>query len=265
MIDYLIALFLGFIEGLTEFLPVSSTAHLLLLTEALSFSGPPGHVFEIFIQLGAIMAVVVVYFNKLWTTLITAPTDPKARHFIYALLIGTLPALIAGAVFRDVIKEYLYNPTVIAAALIIGGIIILLLEKRFKSPRVTSVDDISLKTALLIGCCQTIALIPGVSRSGASIMGGLSLGLSRQTAAEFSFFLAIPVMCAAVAYDTLKSWDEITSGGYFGLMICGFVAAFITAMIVIKVALGIISRYGFTPFAWYRIVLGCVILAVILA
>ena len=262
MNDYLVALFLGLVEGLTEFLPVSSTAHLLMLTEALHFKGPPGHAFEIFIQLGAIFAVIIVYFGKLWTTLIRAPFDPKARHFIYCLIIGTIPALVLGALAHDFIKTVLYNsPTVMASTLILGGIIILIFEKRYgDDAKIHDVDSIPLKTAFLVGCCQAIALIPGVSRSGASIIGGRALGLSRTTAAELSFFLAIPIMFAAVGYDTLKGWHEITVGDYIGLMLTGFFAAFLTAIIVIKAALRIINKYGFAPFGWYRIAAGIAVL-----
>ena len=264
MKDYLIALFLGFIEGLTEFIPVSSTAHLVLLVEGLDFPSPPGHVFEVFIQIGAILAVMVTYRRKLWHTVTGLPHDKTAQNFAFNIVLATLPALAAGALGRDWIKAHLYNPTCIAAALIIGGVIILLLEKRFKTARYDNVDAIPAKTALLIGCCQALALMPGVSRSGATIMGALVLGLSRPAAAEFSFFLAIPVMMAAVAYDTLKGWDEIIAYGHLGLMLTGMAAAFVTAMLVIRAALYVISRYGFTPFAWYRIALGALVLFVFL-
>jgi undecaprenyl-diphosphatase len=261
MTDYLLALFLGFIEGLTEFIPVSSTAHLLILSDLMAFSGPPGHVFEIFIQLGAILAVVFLYRRKLWKTATEWPHDPSARHFILILIAGTIPALIAGLIGRDFIKATLYNPYVIASALIIGGIIMLVVDR--SKPNAKTCEDfgiIPLKGALFIGCFQAVALIPGVSRSGASIIGGLSAGLSRKAAAEFSFFLAIPVMFAAVTYDTYKSWQDISSGDYWPLMITGFLAAFITAMAVIRFALYIINRFGFYPFALYRIAAGILIL-----
>ena len=263
MLDYLMALFLGIVEGLTEFLPVSSTAHLLILTDALNFRSPPGHIFEIFIQLGAILAVVVTYFQKLLTTALRAPIDPAARQFITCLIVGSIPALTLGALGHDFIKQTLYNPIVIATSLIIGGVIIIWFEKRFgDQASIERVEDVSIKTALLVGCCQAVALIPGVSRSGASIIGGRFLGLSRKAAAELSFFLAIPVMCAAVAFDTIKGWDKISTGDYLGVMITGFVAAFVTALIVLKTALHIINTYGFTPFGWYRIALGVIVLAV---
>ncbi|MBU0858970.1 MAG: undecaprenyl-diphosphate phosphatase, partial [Alphaproteobacteria bacterium] len=165
MIDYLIAVFLGFVEGLTEFLPVSSTAHIVLLVEGLKFPTPPGHVFEVFIQLGAILAVMVLYRRKLWHTTIGLPHDPVAQKFALNIAVATIPAVIAGLIGRDWIKEHLYSPVSIAVALIVGGVIILLLEKRLKDPRIETVDDIPWKTALLIGCCQAVALMPGVSRS----------------------------------------------------------------------------------------------------
>lgn len=261
MLDYLIAAFLGFVEGLTEFIPVSSTAHLLIIGDLIDFQGPPGHVFEVFIQLGAIMAVVVFYWQRLWTIGTTFHKDASALHFVKLLAIGTIPALIAGALGRNVIKDVLYNPSIFASALIIGGILMIILERKRLTPeRYMDVDSIPLKTALIIGCCQAIALIPGVSRSGASIMGGLSAGLSRKTATEFSFFLAIPVMVAAVTFDTWKSWNEIMNGGYWGIMITGFIAAFITALIFIRVVLAIVSRIGFYPFAIYRIIIGTLVL-----
>ena len=264
MTDYLIALFLGFVEGLTEFIPVSSTAHLVLLVDMLDFPAPPGHVFEVFIQLGAIMAVMVLYRRRLWDTVVGLPHDRTAQRFALNVLLATLPALAAGALGRDWIKEHLYNPAYMAAALIAGGIIILILEKKLTAARMATIDDITPRTALLIGCCQALALMPGVSRSGATIMGALALGLGRPAAAEFSFFLAIPVMLAAVAYDTLHGWDDIVAFGHLGLMLTGLAAAFVTALVVIRTALYVIARFGFMPFVWYRIGLGLLILFMVL-
>ncbi|MCB1840314.1 MAG: undecaprenyl-diphosphate phosphatase [Alphaproteobacteria bacterium] len=260
MFDFLVAALLGLIEGLTEFIPVSSTAHLLVLTDLFKFAGPPGHVFEIFIQLGAILAVVVLYWSRLWKTAITLHSDPASRHFALVLIIGTIPALFAGALLHDFIKETLYSPLVIGTTLVIGGLIMLIMERNLPKAKTDDIQSVSYKTAFLIGCCQAMALVPGVSRSGASIIGGLLAGLSRPAAAEFSFFLAIPVMFAAVAYDLLKNWSNVMVGDYFALMITGFVVAFIAALIVIKVALGIISRYGFYPFAFYRLLAGTLVL-----
>lgn len=256
MIEYLTALFLGFVEGLTEFIPVSSTGHLVLLTEGLDFPSPPGHVFEVFIQLGAILAVIILYRQKIIHTVCGLKSDPVAQHFARNVIVATLPALLIGAPLHAFIKGTLYDPVIIACMLIIGGIIILLFDKKFTNPVVNDIDQISLKQAFLIGCCQSVALIPGVSRSGATIMGSLALGLSRTTAAEFSFFLAIPVMICAVSYDIYKNWDALLSYPHAGLMLAGFAASFITALLVVKSVIGLISRYGFTPFAWYRIALG---------
>ena len=258
MTDYLTAIFLGFVEGLTEFIPVSSTGHLVLLIEGLNFPTPPGRVFEVFIQIGAILAVMVLYRAKIFHTIRGIGNDKTAQNFARNILIGTLPALLIGGAFHSFIKDTLYNPMVIVTTLILGGIFILLFEKKFNHPVVESVDDISPKQALLIGFCQSVALIPGISRSGATIMGSLALGLSRTAATEFSFFLAMPVMFCAVAYDIYKNWDALLAYDHLGLMMAGLAASFITALIVVKTVVGFISRHGFAPFAWYRIALGIV-------
>ncbi|PZQ44754.1 MAG: undecaprenyl-diphosphatase [Micavibrio aeruginosavorus] len=263
MNDYLVALFLGFIEGLTEYIPVSSTGHLILLIEGLNFPSPPGRVFEVFIQIGAILAVMVLYREKIFRTICGIPNDKTAQRFALNIIIGTIPALIIGAMLHDFIKQVLYSPMIIAASLIIGAIIILLFDKKFDSPRVENIDDISPKQALAIGFCQSIALIPGVSRSGATIMGSLALGLSRGAATEFSFFLAMPVMFCAVAYDLYKNWDAIAdSSDYMGLMLTGLAGAFVTALFVVKTVVGFVSRHGFAPFAYYRIALGLAALVI---
>lgn len=257
MIDYLTALFLGFVEGLTEFIPVSSTGHLILLVEGLHFPSPPGHVFEVVIQIGAILAVMVLYHKKIFQTIVGIPNDPVAQKFARNIIVGTLPALLLGALFHDFIKGVLYSPMVIVVTLILGGLIILFFDKKFKTPTVNHIDDVTMKQAFLIGCAQSVALIPGVSRSGATIMGSLGLGLSRAAAAEFSFFLAMPVMFCAVAFDLFKNKD-VLSGGQIDLILIGLAASFITALCVVKTVVGFISRHGFAPFGWYRIALGIV-------
>lgn len=266
MEGFLTAAFLGFVEGLTEFIPVSSTAHLIILTEGLGLPAPPGHVFEVFIQLGAILAVMVLYRQKLWNTAIgLARGEDKALRFTINLGLGTLPALIAGALLHGWIKTNLYDPIVIAVMLIVGGLLIFFLERRFTAAHNhREIDDIQPRTAFLIGCAQMLALVPGVSRSGATIMGSLALGLTRPAAAEFSFFLSIPVMFAAVAYDLLRNWDSIRAYGHFDLMLVGLAAAFVTAMAVVRTVIGFIGRYGFTPFAWYRLAAGMILLMVFL-
>lgn len=264
MTDYLTALFLGFVEGLTEFIPVSSTGHLLLLVEGLNFPAPPGKIFEVFIQIGAILAVMVLYRQKIFQTLCGITHDKTSQKFSLNIIVGTIPALLIGGLFHDFIKTVLYNPLVIATTLILGGLFILFFEKKFKTITVDNIDDITPKQAFMVGVCQSIAIIPGVSRSGATIMGSLALGLSRNVATEFSFFLAIPVMFAAVGYDLLKSWDSLLAYPNKGLMVAGLLASFLTAMVVVKGVVGFISRHGFTPFAYYRILLGIVVFFIFL-
>ena len=264
MVDYFIAIFLGFIEGLTEFIPVSSTAHIVLLVEGLNFPTPPGKVFEVFIQIGAILAVMVLYHQKIFDTVRGLHKDPVAQKFAINIIIGTIPALLIGFAFHDFIKNVLYNPIIIAFALIIGGFIILFFEKKFKNPIVQSIDDISPKQAFIVGLCQSIAMIPGVSRSGATIMGSLAIGLSRTAATEFSFFLAMPVMFAAVTFDLVKNWDVLIEYPHKGLMVAGLISSFLTALVIVKTVVGFVSRHGFAPFAWYRIALGIIVLFIFL-
>ncbi len=262
MENYLIAGLLGIIEGLTEFLPVSSTGHLILFVDLLHFKAPPGKTFEVMIQLGAILALIVLYFRKLWDTLIGIPTDPVARHFALLIVVAFLPAMVLGAAFHNQIKEYLFSPGVVATALIIGGVIILIIEETQKRVLYRSVDEIPLRTGLAIGVAQTLAMVPGVSRSGATIIGGLLLGLERRTAAEFSFFLSIPTMAGAFAYDAFKNRADMSFDDA-GLIAVGFVAAFIAALLVVKPFLTIVSRVGFAPFAFYRIALGTFVLVLL--
>lgn len=259
MTEFIKALFLGFIEGLTEFIPVSSTGHLVLAAEWIGFYSP-GHVFEVFIQLGAILAVVVFFRQKIFDTFIGLPREATAQKFTINLILVTIPALIAGLLAHGMIK-HMYTAEIIGASLLIGGIIILIMERRVTRQAVKSVDDISWRTALMIGFVQILSLIPGVSRSGATIMGGLAFGLDRKTAAEFSFFAAIPVMFAATLYDLYSNFDKFT-GDQLVVLAVGFVSAFVSALAVLKFAMGIISQYGFVPFAWYRIVAGSLILLI---
>ncbi len=259
MIDFLTAIFLGFVEGLTEFIPVSSTGHLILLIEGLNFPTPPGRVFEVFIQIGAIAAVMVLYRAKIWKTVRGITNNKTDQKFALNIIIGTIPAVVIGFTFHDFIKTVLYNPLIIATTLILGGIIILLFDKKFNHPSVENIDDVTPKQALMIGFCQSIAMIPGVSRSGATIMGSLALGLSRSAATEFSFFLAMPVMFCAVAYDIYKNWETLIEYPHMDLMVVGLAASFLTALIVVKTVVGFVSKHGFAPFAWYRIALGILV------
>ncbi len=258
------ALLLGVLEGLTEFIPVSSTGHLILMIELLGFQGPPGQVFEVVIQLGAVLAVCVLYFRRLWKVVAGLVEDPGAQHFAIAVVLAFLPAAALGALLHGFIKQVLFSPIVVCVALILGGIAILLVERLLPPPRFTAVERFPAPLALKIGFFQCLALIPGVSRSGATILGALWLGVDRRTAAEFSFFVAIPTMFGATVYDLYKNWGSLDTDG--GLLIAiGFVAAFLSAMLVVGTVLGFIARYGFAPFAWYRIALGSVGLVWLLA
>lgn len=261
---YLQAIFLGFIEGVTEFLPVSSTGHLILLVDILKFSGPPGKVFEVVIQLGSILAICWLFRKRLWHVAVTAHKEKSSRHFILMLLIAILPAMIIGAVAHDVIKEMLFSPKVVAVMLIIGGIIILLAEKFKPAPSVHAVEQISWKKAVGIGFMQVLAMVPGTSRSAATIIGGLFLGFDRKLAAEFSFFLAIPTMFAASAYDLYKNWSLLSADG-LGLIAAGFIMAFVTALFTVRALMAWLAKHGFQPFAYYRIALGLVMLALLFA
>lgn len=262
LIDYLQAAFLGIIEGLTEFIPVSSTGHLILLVDLLGFEGPPGKVFEIAIQLGAILAVCVVYWQRLFDTLIGLGRDETANRFTVNVLLGVVPALVIGFFAHGFIKGVLFNPWVVSVALVVGGIAILLIERFVGRGEVRGVDDFTFGLSLRIGLLQCLAMIPGVSRSGATIMGARLLGVQRAAAAEYSFFLAVPTMVAATSYDLYKNWSGLTLDG-LGLIAVGLVVSFICAALVVRGVIAFINRYGFVPFAIYRIAIGLVMLAVL--
>lgn len=258
------ALLLGAIEGLTEFLPVSSTGHLILLIDLLGFRGPPGKVFEIVIQLGAILAVCWVYRVRLVSALVHAPHDPGSRHFLRNILIGVVPAMVVGVLAYKVIKAVLFSPWVVSVMLVVGGLAILAIERMVRNPRHHVVEEFSVALCLKIGLFQCLAMIPGVSRSGATIMGSLLMGVDRKAAAEYSFFLAIPTMLAATVYDLYQNWAALDfSGG--AVIATGFVTAFLVAMVVVRAAIAFISRHGYAPFAWYRIGVGGVMLAILLS
>lgn len=253
------ALILGVVEGLTEFLPVSSTGHLILVGDLLDFNDERAMVFTIAIQLGAILAVCWEYRNKIIDVIRGIGSNPAANRFVINLLIAFLPAAIMGLLFIKTIKYYLFHPVPVALALIIGGFLILWAERRKHVIEVEQVDDMDWKHALKVGLAQCLALIPGTSRSGATIIGGLFFGLSRKAATEFSFFLAIPIMFAATFYDVYKhreflEWDDL------GMFAVGFVAAFLSALLAVRGLLRFISNHDFTVFAWYRIVFGIIIL-----
>lgn len=258
------AAILGLIEGLTEFIPVSSTGHLILLVDLLGFKGPPGRVFEIVVQLGAILAIVVAYLPTLLDVARRAVTEPGARRFIAAILLAFLPAAVIGAFAHGFIKSVLFSPLVVSVALIVGGIAILLIERLRPAPRHHDIETFSPGLSLGIGAFQVLAMIPGVSRSGATIMGALLLGVDRGTATLFSFFLAIPTMLGATVYDLYKNRATLDLSGA-ELIAVGFVVAFVSALLVVRALVGFVGRHGFAPFAWYRIALGTVMLGILLA
>lgn len=258
------ALLIGVVEGLTEFLPVSSTGHIILAEEVLNFQGPPGKVFEIVIQLGAILAVCLLYRAKIWTTVEgVLQRDKRAIRFATAIVVAFLPAAIVGVAAHKYIKSVLFSPWVVAISLIVGGIAILLIERFAQRPRIKSLDEVDLKTAFYIGLCQCLAMIPGVSRAGATIMGARAFRVDRATAAEFSFFLAMPTMLGATVYDLYKNWSSL-SWEHGGVIALGFVTAFVSAMFVVRAFVRFISRHGFTVFAWYRIAVGALALTLLL-
>ena len=258
----LAAALLGIVQGLTEFLPVSSTAHLLLVRDAIGFEDPGG-VFTVMIQLGSILAVVWIYRLKLIQTVTGLSTQPGARRFAAAVIVATIPALIAGGLFAGFVKRILYeSPRVWAIAFIAGGVLMLLLERRLATPVVERAEDTPLPRALAVGVCQTLALVPGVSRSGATIIGGIAAGLSRTAAAEFSFFVAIPTMSAAFAHDLVDIAGQLSPARSLEIVV-GLAMAFLSSLLVIKPFLSFVARSGWAPFAWYRIALGVTLLAAI--
>jgi len=263
MLHLIEAAVLGLVEALTEFLPVSSTGHLILAAELLHFEGPPGKVFEVVIQMGAILAVVVIYWRRFWDVLRGLGRDPGANHFVMAILLAFLPAAVIGAVAHSYIKAFLFTPMVVAIALILGGIAILVIERNRPVPTVNQIERFSPKLALGIGLVQCIAMIPGVSRSGATILGALLMGVTRKTAAEFSFFLAIPTLSGAAVYDLYKNRATLSADG-MELIAVGFIAAFLGSLWVIRWFVGFVSRHGFAPFAWYRIIVGSILMVALL-
>ncbi len=256
---YLKAAILGLVEGATEFIPVSSTGHLILVGDWLNFTGMTAETFEIFIQLGAILAVVWFYRATLMNVVRHWLDNPVERRFLWNLFIAFLPAAIVGLVVHDWLKTHLFNPLTVAAALVVGGFVILLIEWWSPRARVESVADMPPKTALEIGLAQVLSLFPGVSRSGATIMGAMSVGVSRVAATEFSFFLAIPVMFAATLYDLWKS-RQFVHHDDIGIFAVGFVVAFLSALVVVKWLIHFVAHHNFKGFAWWRIGFGILVL-----
>jgi len=254
------ALILGLVEGATEFLPVSSTGHLIIVGDLLAFNDERGKVFEIVIQLGAILAVCWEYRARIGHTLASMRTEAASQRLAFNLLIAFLPAAVLGLAFHHIIKQYLFSPITVALALIVGGFAILVIEKYAPQPDTHTVDEMDWKHALKVGFAQALALFPGVSRAGATILGGVVFRLSRKTATEFSFFLAIPIMFAAAFFDVYKG-REILHAIDFDVFAVGFVMAFFSALLVVKGLLRYVAHHDFRAFAWYRIVFGVLVLA----
>jgi undecaprenyl-diphosphatase len=263
MHDILISVWLGIVEGLTEFLPVSSTGHLLVAERLLGLS-ENWEAFTVVIQLGAILAVVAIYFQTFWQALIALPSSPDARRFAFGIVIAFLPAAVAGVLISKWINSTLLNPViampVIAASWIIGGIVILVLERAAPKPRWHDGERLPASKALQIGFCQVLALIPGTSRSGATILGGELLGVDRVAATKFTFYLAVPTMLGATVFELYKKGASLSHGQGLNIAV-GFAVSFVVAYIVIRQFLVIVARYGLTPFGWYRIAAGMALAA----
>jgi undecaprenyl-diphosphatase len=257
--DLLTSALLGLLEGLTEFLPVSSTGHLLLASHFLGFESA-GKTFEVVIQLGAVLALLTVYFAKLWQVFSTAHRDPAALRFVVSVALAFLPAVVVGVLAHDFIKNVLFEtPRLIAVMLIVGGVILLFIDRIAPEPLHHDATTLPFRKALAIGAVQCLAMIPGVSRSGATIVGALLMGVEKRAAAEFSFFLSMPTMAAAVGYDLLKSRDVLDFSALSEIAV-GFGLAFLTGVIVVKWLLTYISRHGYGLFGWWRIIVGSVAL-----
>jgi undecaprenyl-diphosphatase len=261
MTEFWTAVILGIVEGITEYLPVSSTGHLILATELMGFNQSQWEVFNIAIQPGAILAIVLLYWKTFWEVAKGVfGLDKGALNFVRNLLVAFFPAVLLGLAFGDAIESMLGNARLVAWTLIIGGVAILVVERFAKPVESGGVAAVSLKTSVAIGLVQCLAMIPGVSRSGATILGAMSLGVDRKTAAEFSFFLAVPTLTGATAYQLFKHRDVLNADS-MGLIGVGFVVSFFVAWAVVKAFLAVVTRYGFGPFAWYRIAAGVAALA----
>ncbi|WP_343080334.1 undecaprenyl-diphosphate phosphatase [Ostreiculturibacter nitratireducens] len=257
------AFILGILEGLTEFIPVSSTGHILLAGHFLGFHSA-GKTFEVVIQLGAVLAILGIYADRLMRTLRNIPTDPQARRFAASVLIAFLPAMVVGVLAHDIIKTVLFEtPMLIAVMLILGGVVLLIVDELPIEQRYHEADHFPLRMAFVIGVVQCLAMIPGVSRSGATIVGALAMGADKRAAAEFSFFLSMPTMAGAFAFDIYKSRD-VLDWAAAGEIIVGFIAAFVVAVLVVNWLLGYVSRHGYALFGWWRIIVGSMALTALL-
>ena len=259
MMMQLQAALLGVVEGVTEFLPISSTGHLIVVMDMLGFKGPAGNVFEVVIQLGAILAVCWYYRARIWDVARGCFTSKPQQDFVLRLMVAFMPSVVIGLLAHDFIKDVLFSPKIVAAMLVIGGVIILWVERKPLQPVTTSMEALTYRQALQIGLFQVLAMIPGTSRSGATIIGAMLVGTDRKTAAEFSFFLAMPTMFAATLLDLFKARHDLTMDG-IELIVIGFVMAFVSGFAAVAWLLRFISTHSFAPFAWYRIILGSVML-----
>jgi undecaprenyl-diphosphatase len=261
----LIAIILGIVEGVTEFLPVSSTGHLILATELLGFDAEKWAAFNVIIQLGAILAIIVLYWRTFWAVIEgLIRNQAMSWRFVRNVLIAFLPSAILGFILIKYIEALLGDPKVVAVMFILGGLAILAIERLVKRTDIVGVAEIPVRTAVGVGIAQCLAMVPGVSRSGATIMGALSLGVERRTAAEFSFFLAVPTMIGATTLEFVKHRHDLLAGAHgvgFGTVAIGFVVSFVVALVVVRAFVQYISRHGFAPFAWYRIAAGALALA----
>ena len=256
IVDIIKAIVLGIVEGLTEFIPVSSTGHLLLVEHFFGFADEDfGKTFAILIQFGAILALLSIYFVKIWQLLLGFFRDPASRRFVIGVLLAFLPAAVVGALAHDFIKRVLFNEWLICFTFIAGGAVLLLIDALNLKPRYHDAQKFTLPMYFVIGIVQCLAMVPGVSRSGATIVGAMLLGADRRSAAEFSFWLAMPTMAGAFAYDLYKSHHEMTHGNLM-IVAIGFVVSFICAWIVVKTFLGYVQRHGFALFAWWRVIVG---------
>lgn len=258
------ALVLGVVEGITEFIPVSSTGHLILARDLLGYPTERFDVLVFVIQLAAILAICLLYAQRLTRVLLGLPREPAARRFVLAIAVAFLPSVVLGLLLDDFMKAVLFSPWVVATALLAGGVVILLVERLAHRPRYHDTAEVPLKTALAIGLCQTVSMIPGVSRAGATIMGAVVLGLDRRAAAEFSFFLAIPTMLGASLLDIFKYRAAIDGALALDIAVAS-AAAFVTAILVVRAFVTYLGRHTFAPFGWYRIAAGLAMLAILAA
>ena len=256
-LDVIKAIFLGIVEGLTEFIPVSSTGHLLLVGHFLGFDDEDfGKAFDVLIQLGAILALLSIYFSRLWKLFLGMFGDPEAQRFIIGVLIAFFPAMVLGALAYGFIKSVLFNVWIVCISLIVGGFVLLLIDRLDLKPRYHDATKFSLPMYFGIGVVQCLSMIPGVSRSGASIVAAMLFGADKTAATEFSFWLAMPTMVGAFAFEAFKSRHELAGGGHTLIIAIGFAVSFVCGWFVVKTLLGYVSKHGFALFAWWRIIVG---------